>query len=314
MALIGLATPLVVPCDDAGGANPTRAGTLDALVPTWAGKAWPQGSLTKTQTAPGGPWTIWLATGAHTTTDPTPAGGAAGWVAFSSNPTQIPLWQPSRAYPIGEPVRIDTATGMRLFVASKVVANTATASPATTQGATDGWKEVQVTSPPPAPPFSATATYRNGDLVQSPTGTVWLATNAINPSTDAPGSAAASTAWVQVAPGPTVTTRYLATGAGARPQTTDPANPKVGDKFVNSLLGVSWIYADDPQTPGVNLTWVREGQVSFRTNAPLTTATTSGFAATAITSPDPTAVPPRDNDVVFVYNATSGALISVVHL
>ena len=312
MSITGVEVPFLIPCDDAGGALVARSLGTDSLVPQWTNKQWTASHLVKDRQNPTDPWIIYLATQDHNGGGAAPSTGAPGWQALGSAPTQIPAWKPSTAYSIGQPVRIDTPTGMRLFVASKAITTSSTASPDTPAGKTAGWEEVEVIATPAAPLFSGTKAYRQGDLVQSPLGTVWVAKNPIAASTNAPGTAGASTDWVSLHA--KVTTRYLAAGTGAAPTLIDPPNPIEGDKFINTLLGVSWIYADDPQTPGLNLQWLREGQVSYRTNKPMVTTPTKGFDTTAVTVPDPVAVPPRDNDVVFVHDPVTKALQAVEHL
>ena len=142
-------------------------------------------------------------------------------------------------------MRIDTGGATRLFIASNPLA-ASTNSPDTPAGVGDGWVEVVVPAPPPAPPFDAAVAYRNGDMAQSPQGSVWVATNPIAAGGAAPGTVGASADWVEVGRSTTVTVNNT---VGETPVTNPPATPLEGDIFLNTSTDqASWVYDEDSTT------------------------------------------------------------------
>ena len=301
---MALATPHIGACSIAGGAVRNRHQTVDSTVPVWSAFGWKPGDMVRTQAA-GGQETVWLATSAHSANDPDPATNPSGWVALSASPTQVPAWTQGDSYALGEPVRLDMPNGqMRLFVASVAIANSQN-SPGTAAGIGDGWVEVTTVSPPPVPPFDATATYRNGDLARDGSNEIWVATGPIAAGGGQPGTLTGDPLWQKFMPRPTVTTRAVLAGANAVPQAADPANPAEGDRFVNASLKVTWVYADDPMIPGRQLVWVRESRVVYHADA---ARVAGAFPAGATVAPDPALIAPESGDIVMVTDA-AGAIV-----
>ena len=192
MALTGIATPSLARCDIAGGAIARAGQAADALAPAWAAGTWVTGKIVLDQ------GTVYIATADHTSTDAAPSTGAAGWLALSAKPTQVPVWVQGDAYPVNSPVRIDYANNLsKVFMATRAVAASMD-SPDSIAGKAAGWTEIGVEAPPPASPWSATVTYRLGDLCQEPLGTLWVSTQPIPAGSSRP--AVFGSGWQKVGP------------------------------------------------------------------------------------------------------------------
>ena len=193
--------PLRSPCGGGGGALPP---VCSASAEVWGATApYAIGQLVRDRAAVTDPWVLYLATADHAAGGGAPSAGTTGYLPLTAAPTQIPAWKTGTDYPIAAPVRVDAAGGTTFYVATRAILASAN-TPGSAAGIADGWIASTAVAPPPAPPWAATATYRDGDLVQNPAGTVYVATAAIAPNAVGPGAAGAPAGWVPVVPRPAV--------------------------------------------------------------------------------------------------------------
>jgi hypothetical protein len=191
--------PTSAACASAGGAIARRVVGTDSFVPDWAAGVWVAGAMVKTQAVPGGPWQLFVATVPHGAASASPTTGVAGWLALSASTTAIAPWVQHNAYIIGQPVRIDVTAGeARLFIASKGIADSNN-SPDSAAGIAEGWEELVVNHPVPAPLFNPDVSYRVGDMVQFPAGQVWVCKAPHAPHTGTPSVAGAD--WSNISVG-----------------------------------------------------------------------------------------------------------------
>jgi hypothetical protein len=232
------------PCGG-GSSLPTLC---SATAEVWGTTApYQMGQIVRNRARVSDPWTLYTVTADHAAGGASPSSGAPGYLALTAAPTQIPAWVSGTNYVVAAPVRVDGAGGAtRIFVASSPLPSS-TNSPVTPAGVADGWVEVVVAAPPPAPAFVPTLAYRAGELVQSPSGSVWVATAPIAINPIAPGTVGADAAWAEIGRSSTVT---VSTTTGQQPSAVWPsAVPIEGDLVINRIDGLVWAYAQDPINP-----------------------------------------------------------------